>query len=1030
MKKIVIFLAFFLMSLPSVMATQPTQNYNQIFLNPFVLPTMSNNNNYSFIVNVNPSDGINSVKSAIISFDVYMTPSVNFTLWINGSLCNTQFFYVSTTFAGSGQGRIKFDCSNRITKAGTYNVTLRPSGANTGSINGWLDMTYMNNPKMENLFVSGTEYQTGEAGTIFLQLKDSQGTPINNGNCYLDVYYPSSGNLSHPQLYHDIGMLYKNGSNGIYYFDMIVPNVTGIYMLGASCAYSYDINWLYPPTENLKNLTRTVTQGTYTGDTLILNSYEDGLYTSCTTVSKICDAYYDFNTTGIDNITNLDIYYIGEADKITTLTMSVWNWTSNAWVTLPNTLTFAGTGQPSFPVGMGESITNILAINNHTINYTTKIIRIRLYTTGANTVTQWDNWLSIKYLTQEGQIQELKGSGELHVSNALSNLTVKINTTDLNSILSAIASVNQTLNTTILNFLVTINGTTFNINGTQYNSLLTAINSVNATSNQSLSLLISINGSVFNLSISELNHFNQLLALLNQINSSLNTTIVNYLSYINGTTFQMNQSQTAYYLSLLGSLEALNTTLNGSITQYLVAINGTTYNLSVNEFNHYVSLLQAINSVNQTLNTTILNYLIGINGTSYNTNQQIPLILQYLHDINMTTNTTIPASLISINNTQNSHYASIMSFLASINYTGNTTLELKLDQINTTVVQINQTVNQINTSLNNLNVSVNLTQLLDAIGQVNTTVSQNQQYLMVINGTVFQINSSIIQIFNDLASINSTQNANYLSLYNFLQQINATGNTTLTFVASINQSLLSYYLDLRSFLESINVSINTTMENKLDQINTTVNQINASLSALNVTVNLTGLYDALASINETINSTILNAIITTNSNVLNHNSSEYQHFLAMSVLLNDLNYGINTTLENKLDFINSTTWQTLLLLQNLTIGNVSVSAVVNWTEGYKNLTFLSFSDKIGGDGITLTSETLTCISNTTLQHIINATQCSQGMCWQGNSTITEICEFGCKMNQCVPVPQLQYMTAIGIAMIIFGGIYVAYRAWK
>jgi hypothetical protein len=119
-----------------------------------------------------------------------------------------------------------------------------------------------------------------------------------------------------------------------------------------------------------------------------------------------------------------------------------------------------------------------------------------------------------------------------------------------------------------------------------------------------------------------------------------------------------------------------------------------------------------------------------------------------------------------------------------------------------------------------------------------------------------------------------------------------------------------------------------------------------------------------------------------------------------------------------------------LLLQNLTIGNVSVMADVNWTEGYKNLTFLSFSDKIGGEGITLTSETLTCLTNTTLQHSINATQCSQGYCWTGNSTIVETCLNGCANNMCIPAPQIQFASAIIFALLVIGGIVLTWKAAK
>jgi len=879
MKKIAIFLSFFLLLIPAALATQPQQATNRIPIYPLYRESMASNTNYTYTMAINPPDGISSVITAIIFFNAQINgQSQNFTLWVNGQPCNTPFYYIATAFSTAGNTQFYFDCSNRITQAGNYTITLR-SAVVTGVVSGWLDLTYMNNPKMENLLVSGTEYQTGESATIFLQLKDSQGTPINDGQCYLDVYYPSYGNLSHPILYNDIGMLYKNDSNGIYYFDMVIPNVTGVYMLGASCAYSYDVNWIYPLEETVKKPTRTVTTGTFSGDTLVLNSFEDNQFTSCASVSKTCDAYYDFNTTEISNITNLSIYFMGETDKITTMTMMVWNWTSSSWITLPNTLTFAPTTTPTFPIGLGEMLTNNIVPSNHTINYTTKNVRIRLYTTGANSINEWDNWLSLKFLTQEGQIQELKGSGELHVSDALSNLTVNINQTQLNSILGNL--------TDIKNYLITINSTTYQINQSLYSdylSLLSAINSVNITANQTLYYAIALNGSVFNLSQSQNAYFQQAIALLNSINYTLNTTLEYKLDMINGTVNQINQSQSAYYLSLLGAVGGVGATLNGSITQYLVYINGTTHNLSVNEFNHYLSLLEAINSVNYTANTTLENKLDYLNST----------IIPLLYEINATTNTTLQL-VAQINQTMLQDYLSLYNFLASLN----TTLEYELNLINGTVIQINDTVN-------NLNFTIDLSQVLAAISQVNSTVNQNQQYLIGIDGSI-----------------------------------------------------------------------------------------------------------------------------------LNLNASEFQHYNDLYVILKDINYTTNTTLEYKLDLINYTTWQTWMMIQNLTIGNVSVAANVNWTEGVQliwnasgqsqiDYNLLSLSDK----GIQLTTETLTCLSNTTLQHMLNITNCIQGTCQNYNQAMTEACSWGCANNQCIPAPQFQYMFAIGFALILIGVIYAGWRIGK
>ena len=110
-----------------VIAQEPTQQFNKIFLNPFYRQSMSQNTNYNYVVDITPPDKISKVNSAIISFDVYINPSISFSLLVNDNSCNNPIYNISTTFSSAGQSRITFDCSNVITKTGSYNIVLRPS---------------------------------------------------------------------------------------------------------------------------------------------------------------------------------------------------------------------------------------------------------------------------------------------------------------------------------------------------------------------------------------------------------------------------------------------------------------------------------------------------------------------------------------------------------------------------------------------------------------------------------------------------------------------------------------------------------------------------------------------------------------------------------------------------------------------------------------------------------------------------------------------------------------------------------------
>jgi hypothetical protein len=252
----------------------------------------------------------------------------------------------------------------------------------------------------------------------------------------------------------------------------------------------------------------------------------------------------------------------------------------------------------------------------------------------------------------------------------------------------------------------------------------------------------------------------------------------------------------------------------------------------------------------------------------------------------------------------------------------------------------------------------------------NLTVNINATQLNNIFGNLTDIKNYLITINGTTFQINQSLYYDYLTLLEAINSINSTTAQNLILTASINQSLLDDYISLYNLLSSVN------------------------------------------------------------GNVQNLNSSEFQHFQDLYVILKDINYTTNTTLEYKLDLINSTTWDTLLLLYNLTIGNVSVTADVNWTEGYLTTSVLSFSDQINNEGIDLFTETLTCLSNSTLQHWFNGTKCIQGVCHAYNETVTEFCNYGCAASQCIPQPHVQYFYALGVIFLLAGVMYVVLKAGK
>jgi len=350
---------------------------------------------------------------------------------VNNKPCNNPTYVVSTTYAGAGQSRVTFDCSNVINKAGSYDVIIQPTQANTGTISGWLDLTYMNDPAGD-MDIFGTEYSPNDPATIFLQLKDADGNPIQNGLCYLDMWYPLTVNNTHPYTIQDAPMMKAEGDDGLYYYDLTAPSTLGVYMLSSKCSYSLLGGFVYGMTGvETHKPNRTVIQGTYVGDTIFLNDFEDWIYTDCASTGggvKNCEAQYDFDTKihwdNMTNFTNINLYYMGEASVKATTSFYFWNWTNSSWKILPNNLTYSGLAS-SVPIGIGDFASNEIPSSriNDIRNSTTGIIRIKTLSTFGNSFSTFDNWLNIELKSAEGQLQDLKGSGEMHITN-IPNATI------------------------------------------------------------------------------------------------------------------------------------------------------------------------------------------------------------------------------------------------------------------------------------------------------------------------------------------------------------------------------------------------------------------------------------------------------------------------------------------------------------------------------------------------------------------------------------------------------------------------------
>ncbi len=86
-------------------------------------------------------------------------------------------------------------------------------------------------PVNPTISVYGTEYRSGETATIYAQIKDEDGTPINLADCSISIYFPNRTVWKEYE-----PLIYLPGSFGLYYYNFIAPNVEGVYSVSVNCS--------------------------------------------------------------------------------------------------------------------------------------------------------------------------------------------------------------------------------------------------------------------------------------------------------------------------------------------------------------------------------------------------------------------------------------------------------------------------------------------------------------------------------------------------------------------------------------------------------------------------------------------------------------------------------------------------------------------------------------------------------------------------------------------------------------------------
>ena len=365
--KLIISLLFIILVMALPVFAGETQQFIKIPLEPSYAESIGDKPTYFLMV----MDNFNFTKimSVMINFNVFVKVDTTFFAVVGGEECRSPKFFAE----GGSSRQITFDCSNIIVGKGKYIVTITVDNP-VSSVFGWAEVSYMSSsidvcPAMPDipacpavpdvkssmmialkdysssapasLHLSGTDYYFGETATVFAQLVDTNGNPVNNASCNFDMYNTTNPLL--PPIYNKQPMLFR-GADGIYYYQFSTNNlIAGVYPVDAECSYNYDNFYFYSGSmTNFINV--TTNSGTFIGGSpLALNSPTDDTYMQWKDVPNVTLTWS--NVSG--NITQVDFYFLVDTQGARTLSFYAKNKTSGGFRFIGNLVTNgAGLGLP------------------------------------------------------------------------------------------------------------------------------------------------------------------------------------------------------------------------------------------------------------------------------------------------------------------------------------------------------------------------------------------------------------------------------------------------------------------------------------------------------------------------------------------------------------------------------------------------------------------------------------------------------------------------------------------------------------
>jgi len=226
----------------------------------------------------------------------------------------------------------------------------------------------------------GEEYNSGETASLMVQVKDVSGLPLNSASVTLNIYDPSKSKVINGQ-----AMTYITSSNGLYYYDYVVPSTVGIYIFDIKATNASREGYI-AGTFHVSPLADTVAQKvwSYSGRSLDnISNISQGVWeysvrtlTSFGTLVSDIWSYSDRTLTSFGTLVS-DIWsYSGRSlDNISNITQGVWEYSNR-------TLTSFGTLVSDIWSNTTRTLTSGTSIAQDIWNATTRKLTSREITVG------------------------------------------------------------------------------------------------------------------------------------------------------------------------------------------------------------------------------------------------------------------------------------------------------------------------------------------------------------------------------------------------------------------------------------------------------------------------------------------------------------------------------------------------------------------------------------------------------------------------------------------------------------------------